>query len=164
MQYLPQRPINHGINPALQLLPPSFQVAMSTDHKSSENSVEWLTQSGFPAEEQASAHDYPIAGRVVGKQLHIPADKEDKSDKFEKEKQTAEALISVISPGIGNIQDLTIGTFSSKTIKVISKVTKRVVGSKKSSRKSYVWIESTASDEPLQITLYTEALSHCSID
>lgn len=76
----------------------------------------------------ANARDLPVAGRIVGKQLVISAQNS-------KEDRATEARLSIISPGIGTDADLTIGTFSSKPIKVISKPNKKASSNRKGTRK-----------------------------
>lgn len=130
--YVKDRPDNFAGNRAVQLFAPSFQVSMNHDVVTSEPSVEWTTYSGGTADKIAAAEDFPIAGRVVGKQLYIPDNKDDKMDK---DRHSVEALISIISPGLGPVEDRTIGTFVSKGIKVISKPSKKAQNNKKGNGK-----------------------------
>lgn len=125
--YVPERKPGHGMTQALQLFAPTLQIAMAHDKNPSESSssIEWTTYTGDAAHSVASAEDFPIAGRIVGEKLHIPDTKDDKADKHDKDKSAVQALVSVISPGYGALQDRTIGTFASKPVKVISKPSKK---------------------------------------
>ncbi|KAH9815011.1 hypothetical protein DFH28DRAFT_1221533 [Melampsora americana] len=111
----PRRPIgNHRI----ALVPPTTIISMSGEQSMpSEAYSEWMSMSGHVVGDQASLDDVVIAGRCVGKQLHI-------SEVDEKTKRV-EALVKVIGPGFGSPEHRHIGTFPSRPIKVISKPSKK---------------------------------------
>lgn len=87
----PRRPIgNHRI----ALVPPTTIISMSGEHSvPSEAYSEWMSISGHVVGDQAGLDDVVVAGRCVGKQLHI-------SEVDEKTKRV-EALVKVIAPGFG---------------------------------------------------------------
>ncbi|WAR61726.1 hypothetical protein PtB15_12B416 [Puccinia triticina] len=102
----------------LALHPPTTIISMSGEHSiPTEAYSEWMSMSGHVVGDQASLDDVVIAGRCVGKQLHI-------SEVDEKTKKV-EALVRVIAPGFGPPEARHIGTFPSKPIKVISKPSKK---------------------------------------
>ncbi|PLW15418.1 hypothetical protein PCANC_17933 [Puccinia coronata f. sp. avenae] len=102
----------------LALHPPTTIISMSGEHSiPTEAYSEWMSMSGHVVGDQASLEDVVIAGRCVGKQLHI-------SEVDEKTKKV-EALVRVIAPGFGPPEARHIGTFPSKPIKVISKPSKK---------------------------------------
>ncbi|KAG0142233.1 hypothetical protein CROQUDRAFT_673653 [Cronartium quercuum f. sp. fusiforme G11] len=111
----PRRPIgNHRI----ALVPPTTIISMSGEHSMpTEAYSEWMSISGHVVGDQAALDDVVIAGRCVGKQLHI-------SEVDEKTKRV-EALVKVIAPGFGPPESRQIGTFPSRPIKVISKPSKK---------------------------------------
>lgn len=102
----------------LALHPPTTIISMSGERSlPTEAYSEWMSMSGHVVGDQASLDDVVIAGRCVGKQLHI-------SEVDEKTKKV-EALVRVIAPGFGPPDARHIGTFPSKPIKVISKPSKK---------------------------------------
>ncbi|KAI8443905.1 hypothetical protein BY996DRAFT_4602068 [Phakopsora pachyrhizi] len=112
----PRRPM--AIPNRLALHPPTTIISMSGEHSIvAEAYAEWMSMSGHVVGDQASLEDVVIAGRCVGKQLHI-------SEVDEKTKKV-EALVQVIAPGFGPPEARHIGTFPSKPIKVISKPSKK---------------------------------------
>ncbi|KAA1128754.1 hypothetical protein PGTUg99_012261 [Puccinia graminis f. sp. tritici] len=112
----PRRPMPSSNRLALH--PPTTIVSMSGEHSiPTEAYSEWMSMSGHVVGDQASLDDVVIAGRCVGKQLHI-------SEVDEKTKKV-EALVRVIAPGFGPPEARHIGTFPSKPIKVISKPSKK---------------------------------------
>lgn len=151
-----QRPRQITNHSATQLLPPSIKIALSHDLRSSNDvSLEWTTISGASADKIGTAEDFPVAGRVVAKQLFIPdltkalkkaksnsalagsARAESDIDEAISKKDSVQAAVKLFSPGLGPEADRLIGTFMSKPIKVISKPSKKL---QNSSRKlnSYV--------------------------
>lgn len=142
--YVPEQKERHNVKQVEQIFAPSMKVKMThggesgqgkEDKEDKEAFFEWLSHDGDVFNEDiASAQTLPIAGRVVGKDLYISDVKEDHGDKMEKEKQTARALISVISPGLGSEKDRTIGNFLSRPVKIISKPSKKAQNSKKGNR------------------------------
>ncbi|KAH9455263.1 hypothetical protein Pst134EA_022737 [Puccinia striiformis f. sp. tritici] len=112
----PRRPMPSSNRLALH--PPTTVISMSGEHSiPTEAYSEWMSMSGHVVGDQASLDDVVIAGRCVGKQLHI-------SEVDEKTKKV-EALVRVIAPGFGPPEARHIGTFPSKPIKVISKPSKK---------------------------------------
>lgn len=128
--YVPDAKQDHNLNKAMQIFAPSLKITVVQDREVSDPYSEWTTYSGNTIRgEVTNAEDLPIAGRVVGKRLFIPPDVKD-----DKDKQGVEALVTVISPGLGRVQDRIIGNFVSKPIKVISKPSKTTQSSKKGNR------------------------------
>lgn len=140
--YVAERKVDHNIDQKLQIFAPSLQVEVSQggeekqakDNK--ETFVEWVSYDGHIFNQDiASADVFPVAGRVVGKDLYTPDLKDDRNEKSDKDKQLAHAVISVISPGLGTEKDRTIGNFTSKPIKIISKPSKKIQSYRKGARK-----------------------------
>jgi hypothetical protein len=127
-----QRKASFGGNPALQLFPPEVRVQMTHDSSINEPSLEWTTFNGNTVDRMATADDFVVAGRAVGKQLYIPDTSKDEQGKTEKDPKTSvEAVVHLISPGLGAEEDRTIASFTSKPIKVISKPSKKAQSNKK---------------------------------
>lgn len=126
-----QRKSSFDGNQALQLFPPEVRVQMTHDNVLNEPSLEWTTFNGNNVDRVATADDFAVAGRAVGKQLYIPDTSKDESGKKEEIKSQVEAVVSLISPGLGAEEDRTIANFTSKPIKVISKPSKKAQSNKK---------------------------------
>jgi recombining binding protein (suppressor of hairless) len=111
-------PSSHGVSSTI-LHPPTLTLGMSEVGNPSpqEGSIEWTSTSGNTPGDTASTEDMVLAGRCVGKQIHI-TDVDEKSKKVE-------ALVTIIAPGPGHWMTRHIGTFPSKPIKVISKPSKK---------------------------------------
>lgn len=116
----------------MQLFPPEVRVQMTHDSSINEPSLEWTTFNGNTVDRMATADDFVVAGRAVGKQLYIPDTSKDEQGKTEKDPKTSvEAVVHLISPGLGAEEDRTIASFTSKPIKVISKPSKKAQSTKK---------------------------------
>jgi len=99
------------------LAPPRVVVSISGEPTPPESSVEWAGASGKPFDATDPPNGTTFVGRCVGKQLFI-------SEADEKRKKV-EALVKVTAPSVGDEEGKVIGLFPSKSIKVISKPSKK---------------------------------------
>ncbi|KAH8119101.1 LAG1-DNAbind-domain-containing protein [Phellopilus nigrolimitatus] len=97
--------------------PPRVVISISGEPMPQEGSVEWTSTSGkaFDVNDPPAGTTY--IGRCVGKQLFI-------SDVDEKKKKV-EALVKIMAPASDDEPERVIGTFPSRSIKVISKPSKK---------------------------------------
>jgi len=97
--------------------PPRVVVSISGEPTPQEGSIEWMSSNGktFDANDAPTGTTY--IGRCVGKQLFI-------SDVDEKKKKV-EALVKIIAPASDEDPERVIGIFPSRSIKVISKPSKK---------------------------------------
>ncbi|KZT26670.1 LAG1-DNAbind-domain-containing protein [Neolentinus lepideus HHB14362 ss-1] len=101
-----------------KLCPPRVVVSISGEPAPPEGNIEWTSAAGkaFDVNDPPAGTTY--IGRCVGKQLFI-------SDVDEKKKKV-EALVKIMAPaGDGDDGERVIGTFASRSIKVISKPSKK---------------------------------------
>jgi recombining binding protein suppressor of hairless len=100
-----------------KLCPPRVVISISGEPAPQEGSIEWTSATGkaFDVSDPPTSTTY--LGRCVGKQLFI-------SDVDEKKKKV-EALVKVIAPAGEDEPERVIGTFPSRSIKVISKPSKK---------------------------------------
>ncbi|KAF8919824.1 hypothetical protein CPB85DRAFT_1275493 [Mucidula mucida] len=100
-----------------KLSPPRVVISISGEPAPQEGTIEWTGSSGksFDVNDPPTGTTY--VGRCVGKQLFI-------SDVDEKKKKV-EALVKITSPATEDEPERVIGTFPSKSIKVISKPSKK---------------------------------------
>ncbi|GBE80676.1 predicted protein [Sparassis crispa] len=107
--------IRRGEEP--KLCPPRVVVSISGEPAPQEGSVEWCGGAGKPFDTADPPTGTTFIGRCVGKQLFI-------SDVDEKKKKV-EALVKIMAPSADDEPERVIGTFPSRSIKVISKPSKK---------------------------------------
>jgi hypothetical protein len=108
--------------------PPRVIVSISGEAAGQEGNVEWSAAVGKPFDVSDPPTGTTYIGRCVGKQLFI-------SDVDEKKKKV-EALVKVIGPTGEDEPERVIGTFPSRSIKVISKPSKKRQSAKNLERTS----------------------------
>src|ERR1700722_2584501 len=109
--------------------PPRVVISISGEAIPQEGTIEWTGSSGktFDPNDPPSGTTY--IGRCVGKQVLI-------SDVDEKKKKV-EALVKISTPTYGDEIERVIGTFPSRSIKVISKPSKKRQSAKNLERQSF---------------------------
>jgi hypothetical protein len=117
--------------------PPRVIVSISGEAAGQEGNVEWSAAVGKPFDVSDPPTGTTYIGRCVGKQLFI-------SDVDEKKKKV-EALVKVIGPTGEDEPERVIGTFPSRSIKVISKPSKK--------RQSAKNLECTSPSSPRDLSL-----------
>jgi recombining binding protein suppressor of hairless len=108
--------------------PPRVTISISGEPAPLEGSVDWVGSSGKSFDINDPPTGTTCIGRCVGKQLFI-------SDVDEKKKKV-EALVKISAPAAGNEPERVIGTFPSRSIKVISKPSKKRQSAKNLERMS----------------------------
>lgn len=117
--------------------PPRVIVSISGEAAGQEGNVEWSAAVGKPFDVSDPPTGTTYIGRCVGKQLFI-------SDVDEKKKKV-EALVKVIGPTGEDEPERVIGTFPSRSIKVISKPSKK--------RQSAKNLECTSPSSPRDLSI-----------
>ncbi|KAF9529206.1 jkappa-recombination signal binding protein, partial [Crepidotus variabilis] len=107
--------IRRGEDP--KLCPPRVIVSISGEPAPQEGSIEWTGSNGKSFDVNDAPTGTTYIGRCVGKQLFI-------SDVDEKKKKV-EALVKIIAPASDEEPERVIGVFPSRSIKVISKPSKK---------------------------------------
>lgn len=100
-----------------KMAPPRVVISISGEPVPQEGSVEWTSTSGKAFDVNDPPAGTTFIGRCVGKQLFI-------SDVDEKKKKV-EALVKIMAPASDDEPERVIGTFPSRSIKVISKPSKK---------------------------------------
>lgn len=110
-----------------KMAPPRVVISISGEPVPQEGSVEWTSTSGKAFDVNDPPAGTTFIGRCVGKQLFI-------SDVDEKKKKV-EALVKIMAPASDDEPERVIGTFPSRSIKVISKPSKKRQSAKNLERK-----------------------------
>lgn len=109
------------------LIPPRLQISMSGETINQEGSLEWATSSGRLIDVGNPSSEMAVSGRCIGKQLYITD--------FDEKRRSCEALVSVSVPGRTALDNVQLGTFASKPVKIISKPSKKRQSNRNTERK-----------------------------
>lgn len=99
------------------LTPPRLSISMSGEDSGQESVLEWASSNGKLLDTDNASSDFAISGRSIGRQLFI-------NDSDEPRKH-CEALVHINLPAKSASERRSLGTFSSRPIKVISKPSKK---------------------------------------